>query len=85
MDWDKNGMVNFKEFLFAFTRWVGIDDIEDEEEENVWIQDIGRFPPCQPPLRVISSYTPETIQIPHKVNNINMQDENIFPAKFVCK
>ena len=25
-------MVNFKEFLFAFTRWVGIDDIEDEEE-----------------------------------------------------
>lgn len=34
MDWDKNGMVNFKEFLFAFTRWVGIDDIEDDEEEG---------------------------------------------------
>ncbi|CAM8989018.1 unnamed protein product [Rhodiola kirilowii] len=34
MDWDKNGMVNFKEFLFAFTRWVGIDDIEDEEESK---------------------------------------------------
>lgn len=33
MDWDKNGMVNFKEFLFAFTRWVGIDDVEDEEGE----------------------------------------------------
>ncbi|XP_030929902.1 probable calcium-binding protein CML21 [Quercus robur] len=32
MDWDKNGMVNFKEFLFAFTGWVGIDDNEDEEE-----------------------------------------------------
>ncbi|XP_076954192.1 putative calcium-binding protein CML21 [Bidens hawaiensis] len=32
MDWDKNGMVNFKEFLFAFTKWVGIDDVEDEEE-----------------------------------------------------
>ncbi|THU60345.1 hypothetical protein C4D60_Mb07t11670 [Musa balbisiana] len=31
MDWDKNGMVTFKEFLFAFTRWVGIDDVEDEE------------------------------------------------------
>ncbi|KAL1370507.1 hypothetical protein HN51_000763 [Arachis hypogaea] len=31
MDWDKNGMVSFKEFLFAFTRWVGIDDKEDEE------------------------------------------------------
>ncbi|KAK1311407.1 putative calcium-binding protein CML21 [Acorus calamus] len=30
MDWDKNGTVTFKEFLFAFTRWVGIDDIEDE-------------------------------------------------------
>uniref|UniRef100_A0A2P2LYB1 Putative calcium-binding protein CML21 n=1 Tax=Rhizophora mucronata TaxID=61149 RepID=A0A2P2LYB1_RHIMU len=34
MDWDNNGMVNFKEFLFAFTRWVGIDDIEDEEDER---------------------------------------------------
>ncbi|OVA19695.1 EF-hand domain [Macleaya cordata] len=32
MDWDKNGMVTFKEFLFAFTRWVGIDDIEEEED-----------------------------------------------------
>jgi len=32
MDWDKNGMVSFKEFLFAFTRWVGIDEIEDDEE-----------------------------------------------------
>ncbi|GFP94799.1 probable calcium-binding protein cml21 [Phtheirospermum japonicum] len=34
MDWDKNGMVNFKEFLFAFTHWVGIEDIDDEEEGN---------------------------------------------------
>ncbi|CAL5335467.1 unnamed protein product [Camellia sinensis] len=34
MDWDKNGMVNFKEFLFAFTRWVGIDDNEDDEQED---------------------------------------------------
>lgn len=33
MDWDKNGMVNFKEFLFAFTRWVGIDENEDGDEE----------------------------------------------------
>ncbi|CAI9756774.1 unnamed protein product [Fraxinus pennsylvanica] len=35
MDWDRNGMVNFKEFLFAFTRWVGIEDIEDEGEDSV--------------------------------------------------
>ncbi|KAI4374838.1 hypothetical protein MLD38_012785 [Melastoma candidum] len=34
MDWDKNGMVNFKEFLFAFTRWVGIDEDEDQEGED---------------------------------------------------
>nr|ACN85218.1 calcium ion binding protein [Oryza punctata] len=32
MDWDKNGMVTFKEFLFAFTRWVGIDENEDDDE-----------------------------------------------------
>ncbi|POO02910.1 Parvalbumin [Trema orientale] len=31
MDWDKNGMVNFKEFLFAFTSWVGIDEEEEGE------------------------------------------------------
>ncbi|KAL2455333.1 putative calcium-binding protein CML21 [Forsythia ovata] len=35
MDWDRNGMVNFKEFLFAFTHWVGIEDIEDEGEDKV--------------------------------------------------
>lgn len=34
MDWDKNGMVNFKEFLFAFTRWVGIDEVDDEENDE---------------------------------------------------
>ncbi|KAL2247741.1 probable calcium-binding protein CML21 [Sesamum indicum] len=34
MDWDKNGMVNFKEFLFAFTHWVGIEDMDDEEGEG---------------------------------------------------
>lgn len=33
MDWDRNGTVTFKEFLFAFTSWVGIDDNEEEEEE----------------------------------------------------
>ncbi|GAB4845853.1 Probable calcium-binding protein cml21 [Ancistrocladus abbreviatus] len=32
MDWDKNGMVNFKEFLFAFTHWVGIDEAEDDDD-----------------------------------------------------
>ncbi|KAL4335649.1 hypothetical protein GQ457_07G012510 [Hibiscus cannabinus] len=26
MDWDKNGSVSFKEFLFAFTTWVGIEE-----------------------------------------------------------
>ena len=33
MDWDKNGTVTFKEFLFAFTRWVGIDN-EDEDDDD---------------------------------------------------
>ncbi|KAL6544597.1 putative calcium-binding protein cml21 [Orobanche minor] len=34
MDWDKNGMVNFKEFLFAFTRWVGMEDIDEDDNEE---------------------------------------------------
>lgn len=34
MDWDNNGMVNFKEFLFAFTRWVGIDEADDDKDEE---------------------------------------------------
>lgn len=29
MDWDKNGLITFKEFLFAFTNWVGVKDEED--------------------------------------------------------
>ncbi|KAJ0988173.1 hypothetical protein J5N97_006529 [Dioscorea zingiberensis] len=32
MDWDRNGTVTFKEFLFAFTTWVGIDDNEEDED-----------------------------------------------------
>lgn len=31
MDWDKNGLITFKEFLFAFTNWVGLKDEEDDE------------------------------------------------------
>ncbi|GMI69964.1 hypothetical protein like AT3G24110 [Hibiscus trionum] len=32
MDWDKNGKVSFREFLFAFINWVGIETDDDEEE-----------------------------------------------------
>lgn len=28
MDWDRNGRVTFKEFLFVFTNWVGVEDSE---------------------------------------------------------
>ena len=34
MDWDKNGTVTFKEFLFAFTRWVGIDNEDDDDDDD---------------------------------------------------
>ncbi|KAL3508311.1 hypothetical protein ACH5RR_027712 [Cinchona calisaya] len=34
MDWDKNGMVNFKEFLFAITQWVGIEDDDSDGDEG---------------------------------------------------
>eukprot|EP00898_Chlorokybus_atmophyticus_P006309 jgi/Chlat1/667/Chrsp104S01153 len=30
MDWDGNGKISFKEFLFAFEGWVGVEDEEDE-------------------------------------------------------
>ncbi|KAG6664066.1 hypothetical protein CIPAW_02G066400 [Carya illinoinensis] len=29
MDWDRNGQVSFREFLFAFIKWVGIDTDEE--------------------------------------------------------
>ncbi|XP_050216513.1 probable calcium-binding protein CML22 isoform X2 [Mercurialis annua] len=32
LDWDKNGKVSFREFLFALINWVGIDS--DEETES---------------------------------------------------
>lgn len=31
MDWHKNGRVSFKEFLFTFINWVGLD-ADDERE-----------------------------------------------------
>jgi hypothetical protein len=34
LDWDGDGSVTFKEFLFAFMSWVGLDDDEDEEDEG---------------------------------------------------
>lgn len=33
MDWDKDGTVSFKEFLFALTRWIGIDELEYDEQD----------------------------------------------------
>ena len=32
LDWDHDGSVTFKEFLFAFMAWVGLDD-EDSDDE----------------------------------------------------
>lgn len=29
LDWDKNGYITFKEFVFAFLSWVGVDERED--------------------------------------------------------
>jgi len=31
LDWDKDGTITFKEFLFAFEDWIGLND-DDEEE-----------------------------------------------------
>ncbi|XP_054806053.1 probable calcium-binding protein CML22 [Prosopis cineraria] len=30
MDWDRNGQVTFREFLFGFLKWVGIDEDEPD-------------------------------------------------------
>eukprot|EP00250_Pteridium_aquilinum_P016531 c23144_g4_i1 orf=206-1027(-) len=32
MDWDKNGRITFKEFLFVFTNWVGIKEDDDSSD-----------------------------------------------------
>jgi calcium-binding protein CML len=29
MDWDRNGKVSFREFLFSLINWIGIDADED--------------------------------------------------------
>ena len=31
MDWDRDGTITFKEFVFAFASWVGMDEGGDEE------------------------------------------------------
>jgi calcium-binding protein CML len=30
MDWGRKGKVGFREFLFAFMSWVGLDDADDD-------------------------------------------------------
>ncbi|KAH7332477.1 hypothetical protein KP509_20G089500 [Ceratopteris richardii] len=34
MDWDKNGLITFKEFLFVFTNWVGVEDDEESDDSH---------------------------------------------------
>ncbi|KAF7837106.1 putative calcium-binding protein CML22 isoform X1 [Senna tora] len=34
MDWDKNGQVTFREFLFGFLKWVGIDEDESMHQSE---------------------------------------------------
>lgn len=34
MDWDKNGKVSFREFLFSLISWVGIDSDEEISDTN---------------------------------------------------
>ena len=34
LDWDGDGSVTFKEFMFAFMAWVGLDDDEDEDASD---------------------------------------------------
>lgn len=33
LDWDGDGFITFKEFLFAFESWVGFDDDAEGEAE----------------------------------------------------
>ena len=30
MNWSKDGRITFKEFLFAFTDWIGLEDDVEE-------------------------------------------------------
>jgi calcium-binding protein CML len=34
LDWDSDGTITFKEFLFALFQWVGVNDEEDVQEEE---------------------------------------------------
>ena len=34
LDWDKNGQVSFREFLFALEKWLGMEDFGETVEEG---------------------------------------------------
>lgn len=34
MDWDKNGRISYKEFVFSFLAWVGMEEEEEEEPSS---------------------------------------------------
>lgn len=35
LDWNEDGEITFREFLFAFVSWVGTDEEEDEDDEEL--------------------------------------------------
>lgn len=35
MDWNKDGTVSIKEFLYSMIKWIGMDSDDDEKEETV--------------------------------------------------
>jgi hypothetical protein len=43
LDWDHDGQITFKEFLFAFYKWVGVDDIDSDDEDADSIPDDDDF------------------------------------------
>lgn len=38
MDLDRNGKISFREFLFAFIKWVGIDSDDDDDDDDLEMQ-----------------------------------------------
>ncbi|XP_022874625.1 probable calcium-binding protein CML22 isoform X2 [Olea europaea var. sylvestris] len=38
MDLDRNGKISFREFLFAFIKWVGIDSDDDDDDDDPEMQ-----------------------------------------------
>lgn len=72
LDWDGDGQITFKEFLFAFMEWVGVDD-DDEDDEA------GAMPDDPISARIVEREIDQSLLLPRKLSTNSQTSLRLSP------